>query len=234
MGRSPKAAAEAPPPPAGHNNAKLTEDEASALTIYYELKVREDQRKVDALMVDLKSARSVVNGHFKRMTADLGFTRKDFEAEVIAKANMTEAEYMASERKRARLHRLSGRNPGEQLDLISDVLADTIDDAIAAEANGYCAGRRADDPLPPKEIHGTLQQDWLRGYHKGQEVNGMALAKAAEILARPKPGEMAAEPEAAEAEEDDGDPEVIKRKANALKDGGWTDPTPAEAEFADA
>jgi hypothetical protein len=52
----------------------------------------------------------------------------------------------------------------------------------------------------------------MRGWTEGQEFNGLQLGKAAAILARPKPGEMAAAPEEAE-EEDPADPEVIKRKA---------------------
>jgi hypothetical protein len=215
----------------GHNsNGKLTEEEQSALTVHYELKIIEAQRKVDALPVDVKSARDVVNGHFKRMTADLGFTRKDFEAEVITLGKMTEAEYLSHERKRARLHRLAGRKPGEQLDLV-EAIQDTVDEALAAEGDGYRAGRRADDPTPPSTLNTIFHQDWMRGYHAGQEFNGLQLQKAAEILARPKQGELAAAPEDEEGEEDPADPEVIRKKANALKDSGWTEPGEGEADF---
>jgi hypothetical protein len=226
LARSKKAAAGP-----GHNSkTPLTEEEAGALTVHYELKVIEAQRKVDALMVDLKSARDVVNGHFKRMTADLGFTRKEFESEVIALGKMTEAQYLNHERKRARLHRLSGRQPGEQLDLV-EAIQDTVDEALQAEGDGYRAGRRADDPVPPSTLNTIFHQDWMRGYHAGQEFNGLQLGKAAEILARPKPGEMAAADEEPEAEEDPADREVIRKKANALKESGWTEPTGDEANF---
>lgn len=233
MARSKRAAAPAADTPAsGHNsNAKLTEDEAAALTVHYELKIIEAQRKVDALAVDLKSARSVVNGHFKRMTADLQFTRKEFEAEVIVLGRMTEAQYLNAEKRRARLHRLSGRAPGEQLDLV-EAIQDTVDEALQAESDGYRAGRRADDPIPPTTLSTIFHQDWMRGYHAGQAYNGQQLAIAAEVLARPKAGEMAAAPdEDAEEEEDEGDPEVIKRKAADLKASGWAEPTADEQQF---
>lgn len=217
------------PAPSGHNAAPLSEDEQAALTVYHELKIIEAQRKVDALKVDLDSARSVVNGHFKRMTADLNFTRKEFEAEVIVLGRMTEAQYLNAERRRARLHRLAGRNPGEQLDLI-EALQDTVAEAQAAEHDGYRAGRRADDPVPPKEVSPILHPDWMRGWHAGQEYNGAQLIKAHEVLARPKPGELAAAPQpATEADpEGDFDPD---QGARALKASGWTEPTADEQAF---
>jgi hypothetical protein len=109
------------------------------------------------------------------------------------------------------------------------VLADTVDDAIAAEANGYRAGRRADDPVPPKDISPILHPDWMRGWHAGQAFNGRQLAKAAEVLARPKPGEMAAAP--AETRGRPGRPRGDQAQANALKDGGWVEPRPDETAF---
>src|SRR5689334_3543446 len=97
----------------GHNSGEpLTDDEASALTIYHQLKLIEAQRKVDALQVDLKAAKGLVSSQFKVMTRDLGFTRKQFETEVIANLEMSEAEYLASERQRDRLHRLAGLKQG--------------------------------------------------------------------------------------------------------------------------
>jgi hypothetical protein len=220
------------PAPAGHNSTgKLTEDEQSALTTHYALKVIAQQKVVAQKQAELDGERSQVNGFFKLISKDLGITRKDFEANVIAVLGMTEAEYAHSEAKRTRLHRLAGVKVGEQLDLV-DAIKDTVDEALQAEADGYRAGRRADDPTPPKEVASVLVQDWMRGYHAGQEFNGLQLQKAAEVLARPKPGEMAAAPdEEDEEEEDDGDPEVIRRKANALKDSGWAEPSADEATF---
>jgi hypothetical protein len=218
-----------PRKPAGiGDNAKtpLTEDEAAALTVYYELKVIEDQRRVDAKAVELKGLRDVVNGHFKRMTADLGFTRKEFEAEVIVKGRMTEVEYLNSEARRSRLHVLSGRKPGEQLDLI-DAIHDTATEATAAEQDGYRAGRRADDPTPPSHVSPILHQDWLRGWHMGQEYNGAQLVKAHEILARPKPGLMVAGDDPDE-DEDEAD---LDDEARALKASGWVGPTDDETKF---
>lgn len=216
------------PAPQGHNKPPLTEDEVGALTTHYALKIIADQRKVDAAKVDLDAAKSVVNGHFKMIAKDLGFTRKDFAAEVVAKLNMTEAEYASSEKRRDRLHRLAGLKEGQQIDLIDHVLKDTADEAEAAFADGYRAGRRADDPKPPAEVSPILHPDWMRGWHEGQTFNGAQLMLAAEILARPAPGTMVAgeEPEA------EGEPELDPdAEAKKLKAAGWTEPTAGEQQF---
>lgn len=235
MARSKRAAANSnagKPASPGHNSKPgLTDEEAAALTTHYALKIIEDQRKVAAKKVEMDGLREVVNGHFKRLTADLHFTRKEFEAEVIAKLNMTDAEFASSERKRDRLHRLAGLKQGEQIDLIDHVLPDTVDDAMNAESDGYRAGRRADDPELPSQISSMFASDWMRGYHAGQEFNALQLGKAAEILARPKPGTMApAEPQ--EEEADPLDPDVIGDEARALKKSGWLEPTAEEQSFA--
>lgn len=232
MARSKRAAANgsaSTPAASGHNSkAPLTEEEAAALTTYYSLKIIEDERKVAAAKIAVDGAREIVNGHFKRLKADLGFSRKEFEAEVISKLNMTDAEFASSEKKRDRLHRLAGLKQGEQLDLIEHVLPDTVDDAMAAEGDGYRAGRRADDPVLPKNISSMFASDWTRGWHAGQEFNALQLGKAAEILARPKAGTMApAEPEKGGDEEAD-----LDDAARALKRSGWTQPTAAEEQFA--
>lgn len=219
------------PATAGHNNdGKLTDDDAAALTTYWSLKIIADQKVLALKQAHVDDARSVVNGHFKMVSKDLGFTRKEFEAEVIAKLGMNDAEYRNAEARRSRLHRLAGLKTGDQIDLLAHVLVDTVDEANAAEHDGYRAGRRADDPVPPTTVSPILHPDWMRGYHAGQEFNGLQLSKAAAVMARPKPGEMAAAPEG-EPEEDDGDPEVIKRKAAALADSGWTEPSADETVF---
>lgn len=220
-------------PEIGHNHRDLTDDEMGALVTSFTTKVIDAQRKVDAIAVDLKSARTVVNGLYKLIKKETGYDRNEFEAEVIANLDKSEEEIVAEERRRAKLQALAGLREGEQLDLIDHVLKDTVDDAIAAEAAGYRAGRRADDPKRPDHIDPIFETDFMRGWTRGQEVNARAEAMAAEILARPKAGEMAPAPEDADDgdDEDSTDPDVIAAKARELKDSGWTEPTADEANF---
>lgn len=230
MARSKKATATV-----GHNSqAPLTDEQKAALVTYYQLKMLETQRKIDALMVDVRAERQALNGQFKRMTADLGFTRKEFESEVLAKLRMSESEFAAAERKRTHLHRLAGLKVGEQLDL-EDAIADTADDKASAYQDGYRAGRRADDGIPPKHVAPMFHTDWMAGWHKGQEENILQLKVAEKVIAE----RAAASPEMTpadpvEADLEDGEDEEVDEleQARRLAESGWTKPTAEEAGFA--
>jgi hypothetical protein len=218
---------------AGHNGPPLTEEEKDALATKFALDIIRDERVVAQKKADLDAARAKVNGHFKLIARELGITRKDFARDVIEVMGRSEAEYLSAEKRRRRLHQMAGVAVGEQLDLV-DRIADTVDDAIAAESDGYRAGRRADDPIPPDHIASMFVTDWQRGWTRGQEVNAKAEALAAEVLARAKPGEMAADPDEEEGEEDDDPDAIIAEGAKRLKDSGWTEPTADEQQFEEA
>lgn len=223
------------PAQAGHNsNRPLTEEERDALGTHFALQVIAKQRVAAQKKADYDAAKSEVNGVFKLISKELGETRKDFERDVLDVMGMSEAEYISAEMKRARRHQMAGAKPvGAQLD-IEDAIKDTVDDAIAAEAEGYRAGRRADDPVVPSHISSIFTQDWMRGWMRGQEVNAKAEALAAEVLARPKPGEMAEgeDPDETDEDDDDLDPDSIRAQAAALARSTWMDPTADEANFA--
>jgi hypothetical protein len=216
---------------AGHNSRALSEEEKDALATKFALDIIRDEKVVALKKADLDGARSKVNGHFKLVSKELGITRKDFEANVISVMGLTEAEYLAAEQKRIRLHQMAGAKPlGAQLDL-EDRINDTVDDAIAAEADGYRSGRRADDPEPPAHIAGMFVTDWMRGWTRGQEVNAKAEAMAADILARPAVGELAE----GENPDDEADEDAeIEDSVDALKASGWAAPTSDEEAFEEA
>lgn len=218
---------------AGHNsNAPLTEEERDALATHFALSIIAKERIAQQKKADYDAAKSDVNGVFKLIKKELGESRKDFERDVLDVMGMSEAEYIAAETKRLRRHQMAGAKPvGAQLDLI-DAINDTVDDAISAEAEGYRAGRRADDPVPPSHISSIFLQDWMRGWTRGQEVNCKAEAMAAEILARPKPGELVEGEDPDEDEEDDDlDPNSIRAQARELAKSSWMEPTADEQTF---
>ena len=217
--------------PIGHNHRDLNDEEMGALVTSFTTKLIDAKRKEDVLVVDLKSARRTISGIFKLIKKETGYDRGEFERVVIANLDKSEEELVEAARREARLQQQAGLRSGEQLDLIERI-ADTVDDAIAAEAQGYRAGRRADEPKPPGELNTIFHQDWMRGYTRGQEVNAKAEAMAAEILARPKPGEMAAAPEDDEAETDD--EAEIEAEVARLEREGWAGPTKEEAEFVES
>lgn len=215
-------------PAAGHNPKEpLTDQETVALGVHHQLRITAEQRKLDALLVDVANQRKIVNSAFKLMTADLGYTRKDFQGEVIDKLEMTAGEYQAHILKVDRLHRIAGLREGEQLDLL-DHLTDTVDESEAAFQDGYRAGRRAADPVPGSHVAAIMHPRWMEGWHAGQAWNGEQLKLAHEIMSRPKPGEMVeADDEDPETDDDDG----IDAEVRRLEATGWVEPTEAEAEF---
>lgn len=216
----------------GHNSGEpLTDDEAAALQTFFTLKIRAQQRRAAEAKASYDAERNEVNALFSQARGEVRLTRKELE-EVMAAQDMTEAEFHHAEAKRLQRLRYGGLPVGTQLELFPS--RDTIDDAIDAEANGFRAGRRADDPVPPDYIAGILHPEWMKGYHRGQAVNGEQLAKASEIIA----ARQAKKPELREddggGEADDLDPEAVAAKAKKLKDAGWTEPTDAETQFEDA
>jgi hypothetical protein len=70
-----------------------------------------------------------------------------------------------------------------QLELLGDGGTPTLaKDELAWEAEGYLAGRRGDDATAPKGCTGDNLQAFMRGYHKGQEENGLRLGRAQKII----------------------------------------------------
>lgn len=218
-------------PGQGHNSEPLTDDELAALQVHYGLKIRSARHVAAEAKATYDTARGEVNALFKRAGADLKWTRKEFE-DLLEKQDMSDAEFKHAEAKRSKRYELGGLPVGAQLDMFA---GDTVDDKAEAHANGYRAGLRADDPTPPSNIATFLHPDWLAGWNAGQEFNAMQLAKAETILEARKPATVALEADdEAKTDEDPADPEVIRRKANELKDSGWTDPAGDEAKFEDA
>ena len=215
---------------AGHNSAgaavEITDDERAALSQHHQLKIREARRAAEKIKAQYDEAREVVNERFALCKGDLGYSRKQFE-ELLALGDMTEAQFQAAERARTGRILEAGLKPeGTQLDL---ALGDTVDDKIGAEADGYRAGRRGDDPTPPDNIAPFLHPDWTSGWHRGQGVTGELMIKAAEILAARKKPTVALELEEPEEEGDEDDD--LDEAALALAESGWTKPTADEAAF---
>lgn len=176
----------------------LTDDEFAALTQYYSLKARAQLRVAAQAKSLYDLEREEVNGWFAKAKGDLGYNRKEF-TELLAAQDKTESEFIRSEARRNRLFSSGGLPVSGQLEL---ALGDTVDDKHEAYANGYRAGRRADDPIPPDNIATFLHPDWLKGWHDAQTDNVMQLEKAETILAAR--GKPASSLEPAEADEPGG------------------------------
>lgn len=220
-------------PGPGHNIA-LTEDEIAALEAYFVVKIRQAQAVADEKKAAHKSALSDVNALFSKVKGDLKVPRQDFE-DLLDKLKMDPVEFRAWWEKTVARYGRQGLPVGQQQEL---ALGDTADDKAVAHAHGLAQGRAGADPVPPKTLSTILHQDWMTGWHEGQKELFLQLEKADGIFAKlaQAKGELTEDggDDDSEDDEDAADPEVIKRKADALKDSGWTEPTGDEAKFEDA
>lgn len=218
---------------AGHNSdVVLTDDDIAALQHYHAVKIFQLQKAAEEAQTVYKGKLALVNDQFALVKSDLRYTRKDME-DLLEKLRMTPAEFAIQEAQRTKRYTLAGLREGETGSLDFD----TVDEAIAAEEDGYRAGRRADDPVPPERIAAVLHPDWLRGWHRGQEDNGKDFIRANELIeARKQQGvELEAEAETqGEAGDEEHPDDVIEDAADALKAAGWTKPTEEERSFAGA
>lgn len=222
----------------GHNGAPLTDDEVAALQHYYAADIRRKQKAVGEAEAILKTKRTAVNSSFALVKAHLQYSRKDFE-EVLAAEEMGEREFLAKEAARTRRLSLHGLKPGDQMPLDFD----TVTEAQMAEADGYRAGLRDEEPKPPETVSAILHPDWMRGWHRGDAEAKEKLSLAERILAIWE--EQDGSGLSADDEDDDGEAELeaadevdpqeeIDRQARKLKEGGWTEPQPEERSFAAA
>jgi hypothetical protein len=226
------------PPGIGHNHRDLSDDELGALVTSFTTRVIDLTRREEAAAAVLKGIRKEKSGLYKLIKKETDYDRDEFEEEVVANLDRSEDEIRAEQARRTKLQFLAGLREGEQLDLLEMAQADTVDDAIAAEAAGYRAGRRADEYVRPDTIDSYFEQDWMRGYTRGQEVNAKAEAMAAEILARPKPGVMvAADDEAPKPLPEPGTPEhdaALRESERLARESLGMQPTAAEQAFEEA
>lgn len=214
----------------GHNSGDLTDDEKSALQHFHTVKILAAEKVAAVKKAEYDAARNDVTKGLAALKGDLGYSRKEFEENLLL-LRMTEAEFRNHENKRTKRLSLSNLPVGVQLDMFA---GDTVDDALEAETNGHRAGRRADDPTPPSTVAPMFHTDWMRGWSRGQDENAAQFLVAQTVIdARAKAaGDLTIDEEEPEVEED----EAIDAAAKKLKKGGWTEPTAEERilETADA
>lgn len=228
-GRKPPQTPKGDKPPAGigHNaKAPLTREEKAALLQHHVGELRKLEAQVEVVRAPFKAAQEAVTKAFHAAKAELGsnYSRKylaglmeDFGARLRNVAAVEEQRFQ---------DRVALGLPvfGKQMDLFGDAKTDTEKDAIAAEADGYMAGRRGDDAAPPSDV-GPLTQPWLVGWHKGQEETAKQVASAMEVRARKTKAAAPPEPEK--------DPEQdVADQARKLKKSGFMDTSSDDAQAA--
>lgn len=227
MARGKKAKAGQAGPAQGHNSNALTDDEKSALLNHHLTKLRAQKKVVDELVSKLVGERQTMSGLFLDAKKDGKWQRKELNELLIDGAARTR-DLVAAEERRRWLRQAAGLPVGGQLELFGGPETPTeAKDELAFESDGYLAGRRGDDPTPPKDVDARFHPSWTKGWHAGQAANAELLGKAKEVLDR-KPG-PALKPEEPADEPDIHDQAAADAKK--LKANGWAEPTKGEAQF---
>lgn len=201
----------------------LNREERAALLQKHILDLRKGEAEVEKARVPFKAAQDAQTSRFNTAKADLGkrYTRKYLQGLVD--------DFGAKTRDLAALEvqRFEDRTDlslptfGEQRDMFGSAASDTERDAIAADIDGYRAGRRADDPTVPAEFSAFASQ-WMAGWHKGQEENGKLLQKAAELATVEEEEEEDSQTD--QAEDDDGEElteAAVQAVVKSLKKSGF-------------
>lgn len=209
----------------GHNAEPLTEEEQEALQLHHELKIRAQQKKADVAKASYDLERNAANDMVKVACGELKVPATEFRAYMEDK-NLSETEYRQKATTRALLRKRGGMpdiNGQYALDLPTK--ADTADESQSAYEDGLRAGRRADDPVPPKHISGIFQTRWMEGWHAGQTENAAKLGLAEQVIARRAAPKVEPKPEA--------DPEAdVAAQARKLRAGGFLERTDEPEEAA--
>lgn len=200
---------------AGHNSkAPLTDDERADLQVYYEVKIRTAQKAADEIKAKLDVAREETNFWFKRLSADLKISRKDFVG-LLQDKDLSEAEFIKKEATRLQMYRNAGMPVGTQLAL--DFSTDTVTEAAQARAEGKRAYGAYADPIPPKHVAAILHQEWLAGWHEGQEETAMRMGRAEEVIKRRSEPDPEAPTVDLNAGADEPEPSIAEEKAKERK-----------------
>jgi len=198
----------------GDNAGGLTDEERAALITHFVVKIRHQRRKAEEKKAAYDLERGEVNNLFALVKGELQISRKDFER-TLDELEMSEAEFRAYLGKEQNRRVLAGLPVGEQIDLFAHVAKDPADEQAEAHANGYRAGRRGDDGVPPDTLAPVLHQDWLAGWSAAQGEIAAQMAMAEAVLERRGEPDADAEVEDLNDEPEPGTPEARKAERDA-------------------
>jgi len=206
----------------GHNSnppkVDLSKEDHAALLNHHIGRLRAQQSKVELARAPFDAERQALTDLINAAKSDLGkgYTRKRLSA-LLEDFGARVRNLMQEEEQRAQ-DRIALGLPvyGLQADLFGSTAPQEQRDEFTFEADGYGAGRRGDEPTPPADVPERFVQLWMKGYHKGQEENGLQLGRVDAIIARQAPTK--AEPAAPEDAEAAADKTVRKLRKSGFMD----------------
>lgn len=173
MARPKKEAQPKKPDPDARVNSDLTDDERRSLFLQGIAEIEREQKKkaelVNPIDAKIKLAR-------KRLKAE-GFPKDEVD-DGLRQRKMEPEQVMAAVQSRFRVARWLGFAPGYQANLFGDGV-DRTPVLERAYGEGRTAGMSGDDPKAPEKFApgSDTANEWMRGWHDGQEVLLSALAK---------------------------------------------------------
>lgn len=220
MGRSKKVEA-------GDNSGSLTPEEREALFLSHLDGCRQQDAALEKAMDAVRAVRKVRN-KVRNAASKEGFPLKKID-DILKKEGMSQKDLQAEAELFRWMDQMAGLPVGGQAELFATTPVE-IRDGLDWEAEGYRAGMRAIDPVPPAECAPRHHQDWMKGYHAGQERNAWALSEKGKIVDRRT--DIGHPPVQLEPEPDD-EPEFdADAQAQALRRSGFMDADDAQDEAA--
>lgn len=155
----------------GQSIPNRTEKDEENLFIHHLDRLRAQGAKVAAAKAVMDAERATLTDLFRDAKTD-GFARKELQS-ILDDSKATRRDLVEEEERRAKLRVWAGLPAGAQPDLFG--LPSPARDEIDAEAEGYQAGLRGDDPKPGDHISPNYHQAFMTGWHKAQERRAMAI-----------------------------------------------------------
>ncbi len=142
-------------------------------------------RKADAALATAMEPVKVVRKQrnvVRNLASKEGFPLKIID-EIIEKEAFTQKDLEGEAELSRWMHQMAGLPTGGQAELFATTPAE-IKDGLDWEADGYRAGMRGVEPKPPEGCPPRFHQEWMKGYHAGQERNAWALSEKGKIVDR--------------------------------------------------
>lgn len=205
----------------GDNSAE--EDEA-ALYTHFIAKIRAAERVAKVKKAEHDAAKGEVTAQFTLAKGELDIKRKEME-ELLSQLDLEPEEFAARLKQKIRRYGLVGLPIGAQMELFPK--QDTVDELQVAYEHGKIGGLAGDDPTPPKRLHPSFTQEWMKGYHDGQKLLGERTIRAMEIINARKEGGGMVDGDAEQKALDDEAGSLVEKPKRSRKAKGAAEPNPA-------
>lgn len=206
------------------DNVGLTElEQREALFLSHLAACRIGNKNLADIMEQVKVIRSA-RTKARNLAREEGFPLAKID-DILKKEGMSQKDLQAEADLFRWMDQMAGLPVGGQADMFKATPAE-VKDGVDYEAEGYRAGIRAAEPNPRLHmVPPRFDQEWLKGYHAGQERNAWAMSEKGKIIDRRTDVAASHVPltDAEAANEAEDDDSVIDEAAAALRSSSFMD-----------